>query len=242
MEKRIRLHSDKSADSVHQYLYLYPFFRLMPDDRQQIFGALSVPHIKGAEYDTGFRPVYQPYAVFQGAFTCFQKHGPVRSRLAAAEAVRTELFRGLTAHILILYKRAYGPRYQIYDNAYHNYQYHPFCFYSHCLHSCSPLTLIHLSKSVCRYSLTASAACVHILLILTGIPSCTTRGSIYLSFDGTLTQYIPSTGLPPFHLEAAYQAPAPLWYTDPIPIISPIPRLFLINLPDTACRTDPHPR
>ena len=86
---------------------LDPTTRVMDlDDGQQILGALSVPHIKGAEYDTGFRPVYQPYAVFQGAFTCFQKHGPVRSRLAAAEAVRPELFRGLAAHILILYKRA----------------------------------------------------------------------------------------------------------------------------------------
>ena len=94
MEKRIRLHSDKSADSVHQYLYLYPFFRLMPDDRQQIFGALSVPHIKGAEYDTGFRPVYQPYAVFQGAFL-------YRIQCQRPDVCRYRVTRGMHAYLIL---------------------------------------------------------------------------------------------------------------------------------------------
>lgn len=121
-----------------------------------------------------FAPFISHYAVFQSAFTCFRSMAcPFHSLRKLSHGTLSAMRTGST-HPYISIKRACGPATRPnHDNAYHNYQYHPFPFYSHCL-LLFPADADPSVKSV-SVLLTTSAACVHIFTYSYRNPSCTTE-------------------------------------------------------------------
>ena len=117
IKKLAGLHAHQAGEPVHQYLYADSLVRLVEHDCHQIPGALTIPEIKGGQYNPFPGQVHEAHPFIPGALIGFQYHGAVTAVSLLIEVLSRHRILCFLGNWLIVIEGSCGSNHQI-----HQYQ------------------------------------------------------------------------------------------------------------------------